>query len=132
MIVFSVFDWMLIIAAAVLQILLIVKFWRMCNDVRELKDDLKEDRANRVATEEGKNEYEAMDNMLAYVASGGENFQRELFFAIYNDLYKAGDRFDEIQGKWMKLCSAKGWEFPKELAINSMEFISRFRARYIH
>lgn len=34
----SIFDWVLIIAAAVLQILLIVKFWRMCNDVRALRN----------------------------------------------------------------------------------------------
>lgn len=33
----SIFTWVLIILAAVFQVVLIVKFYRMCNDVRALR-----------------------------------------------------------------------------------------------
>lgn len=34
----SVIYWVLIIAAAILQVLLIIKFWKMCNDIRALRN----------------------------------------------------------------------------------------------
>lgn len=34
----SIIYWVLIIAAAILQVLLIIKFWKMCNDIRALRN----------------------------------------------------------------------------------------------
>lgn len=34
----SIINLVLIIAAAILQVLLIIKFWKMCNDIRALKN----------------------------------------------------------------------------------------------
>lgn len=38
MIVLSIIDWVLIIAAVILEVLLIIKFWKMCNDIRALRN----------------------------------------------------------------------------------------------
>lgn len=34
----SVIYWVLIIAAVIFDVLLIIKFWKMCNDIRELRN----------------------------------------------------------------------------------------------
>ncbi len=34
----SIIYWVLIIAAAIFEVLLIIKFWKMCNDIRALRN----------------------------------------------------------------------------------------------
>lgn len=47
----SVFYCLLIIAAAVLQVLLIVKFWKMCEDIRVLRNHFVPFSNNEIASE---------------------------------------------------------------------------------
>lgn len=126
----TIFNWVLIVAGIAIQVVLIVKFWKLCQTVCDIKAHIGEDKTYSVKIEKEESEYASMDYILAYASSGAKDFSEKLYFAIYNDLYKAHGNYSMVQAQWKKLCEVKGWEYPSALDVNYMEFARRFNAKY--
>jgi hypothetical protein len=126
----SIFTWVLIVVGIAIEVVLIVKFLKLCKSVSEIKACIEKERVYNVKIEKEEYKYASMDYILAYASSGAKDFSEKLYFAIYNDLYKAHGNYGIVQAQWKKLCEAQGWEYPSALDVNSMEFARRFNAKY--
>lgn len=93
------------IASLILSIVLIVKFWVMCNNVKRVADRL-EDKHITV-------------NELIYLSKANDpSFEAKLQRRIYLDFYSVYDNtadlsFESIYNMWQKRCDYYKWEFPE-------------------
>lgn len=93
------------IASLILSIVLIVKFWVMCNNVKRVADRL-EDKHITV-------------NELIYLSKTNDpSFEAKLQRRIYLDFYSVYDNtadlsFESIYNMWQKRCDYYKWEFPE-------------------
>ena len=116
------------IAGVVLNVILIVKFWMLCNDVK---------RRRKINVDKECN----LDELIYLSKTGDATFAMKLQKAIYIDLkrcFKSSSSDDLIdydynaQYKlWTKACEHYGWEFPalfKECDSHEkfMAFLSKF------
>ena len=116
------------IAGVVLNVILIVKFWMLCNDVKRMRKINVDKECN-------------LDELIYLSKVGDATFADKLQKAIYIDLkrcFKSSSSDDLIdydynaQYKlWTKACEHYGWEFPalfKECDSHEkfMAFLSKF------
>lgn len=107
---------LLIIAGVITNIALIVKFWTMCNNVKEVK---------KIA--EGTNEV-SMEELIFLHKADECAFAKTLLRVIYMELLMKCRSTDDphceyvvAYDKWIKVCENNGWEFPSMLeGLNTM------------
>lgn len=97
------------IAGVVLNVILIVKFWMLCNDVKRMR---------RISVDKECN----LDELIYLSKTGDATFTMKLQKAIYIDLkrcFKSNSSDDLIEYDyneqhklWTKACEYYGWEFP--------------------
>ena len=96
------------ITSLILSIVLIVKFWVMCNNVKRIVDRL-EDKHITV-------------NELIYLSKTNDpSFEAKLQRRIYLDFYSVYDNtadlsFESIYNMWQERCNYYKWEFPELFA----------------
>lgn len=97
------------IAGVVLNVILIVKFWMLCNDVKRMR---------RISVDKEC----TLDELIYLSKTGDATFTMKLQKAIYIDLkrcFKSNSSDDLIEYDyndqyklWTKACEHYGWEFP--------------------
>ena len=119
------------IASLILSIVLIVKFWVMCNNVKRVADRL-EDKHITV-------------NELIYLSKTNDpSFEAKLQRRIYLDFYSVYDNttdlsfesmynlsFESIYNMWQKRCDYYKWEFPELFAkVKTYDDFRQFLREY--
>lgn len=98
------------VIAAVLQIILFFKVWRMCNKVKRISEKLES--------------YATIDDLIFLSQKKSPRFMDELERTVYNDLYRVffdddiflvANAYAATYDRWLKRCSTLGWEFPEVL-----------------
>lgn len=95
--------------AVVLQIILFFKVWRMCNDVRAIR-------------EESKRPYtvNSIPDLLFMSRTNDPRFRDELLYAIYIELYDEAIKghsldYSTVFSSWEGICRYNNWQFPELL-----------------
>lgn len=96
------------IASLILSIVLIVKFWVMCNNVKRIADRLEDKRIT-------------VDELIYLSKTNDPSFEAKLQRRMYLDFYSVYDgtadlSFESIHNMWQKRCNYYKWEFPELFA----------------
>lgn len=115
----------IIFVLAILHIILFFKVWRMCNDVRAIR-------------EESKRPYTAksISELLFMSRTNDPRFRDELLYAIYIELYDEAIKepsrdYSTLFSSWERLCRYNNWQFPELLEglDTSDKFLKVFKVR---
>lgn len=115
----------IIFVLAILHIILFFKVWRMCNDVRAIR-------------EESKRPYTAksISELLFMSRTKDPRFRDELLYAIYIELYDEAIKepsrgYSTLFSSWERLCRYNNWQFPELLEglDTSDKFLKVFKVR---
>ena len=93
------------IASLILSIVLIVKFWVMCNNVKRVADRLED-------------KHITVNELIYLFKTNDPSFEAKLQRRIYLDFYSVYDNtadlsFESIYNMWQKRCDYYKWEFPE-------------------
>ena len=111
------------IASLILSIVLIVKFWVMCNNVKQIADRLEDKRVTV--------------NELIYLSKTNDpSFEAKLQRRMYLDFYSVYDdttdlSFEYIYNMWQERCNYYKWEFPELFAnVKTYDDFKQFLHEY--
>lgn len=115
----------IIFVLAILQIVLFFKVWRMCNDVRAIRDESK-----RPYT------VKSTSDLLFMSRTNDPRFRDELLYAIYIELYDEAIEghsldYSTVFRSWERICRYNNWQFPELLEglDTTDKFLKVFKVR---
>lgn len=114
----------IIFVLAILHIILFFKVWRMCNDVRAIREESKRPTVKSIS------------ELLFMSRTNDPRFRDELLYAIYIELYDEAIKehsldYSTVFSRWVRICRYNNWQFPELLEglDTSDKFLKVFKVR---